>query len=281
MALPMIGRRTELALVTRALVGGPGPRAVMLIGEAGVGKTRLLAEAIHSARDSGVTVLVGQCLPLTDSVPFLPLVEALRTLGTPAVLERCSPRVRAELARLVPDWSPAATRSESGPVEGWQRGLLFAALRDLLAALAVDGPYALVVEDLHWADTTTLDFLSYLTAVDSGATRLVLTCRDEEIDPKRPVGRWFVEIARQAGLERLSLGRLSRFEVGQLIRGLVAEATPSSFVDDVFDRAGGNAFFTEQLVAASIDDHGRPQPGHHPAGRSYTAVDGPRGECHR
>src|SRR5207302_201064 len=111
-ALPLVGRRAELALLTSALASGAGPRAVVLVGEAGVGKTRLVGEAVGQARQVGVSVLLGACLPLTDSVPFLPVTEALRGLGAadgrpgpPAVLERCEPRVRAEMARLIPGWS--------------------------------------------------------------------------------------------------------------------------------------------------------------------------------
>jgi ATP/maltotriose-dependent transcriptional regulator MalT len=268
-AQPLVGRRTELALVTQTLVGGPGPHVMVLVGEAGVGKTRLLTQATRDARAAGVTVLAGNCLPLTDTVPFLPLTEALRALGSAdartqasAVLQRCAPHVRSELARLIPDWGTTATPVEQGPMEGWQRGRLFAALRDLLTALASGGPCALVVEDLHWADATTLDFLSYLAAVDrDGTTRLVLTCREEEIDPRRPVGRWLAELTRQAAVVQLRLERLSRPEVTEQIRGLLDAVAPPAFVDEVFARGGGNAFFTEQLVAASAGDQGGPRPG--------------------
>jgi DNA-binding CsgD family transcriptional regulator/tetratricopeptide (TPR) repeat protein len=273
-ALPLVGRRVELTLLTEVLTRGSASRAVVLVGEAGVGKTRLVAEAIRRARAAGGTVLAGNCLPLTDSVPFLPVTEALRTLGRvdgttvpPPVLQRCAPDVRAELARLVPGWGPAPAPAGREPdehdlVEGWRRGRLFAALRDLLAAVAADGPCALVVEDLHWADATTLDFLAYLTAVDrDGVTPLVMTCREEEIDPKRPVGRWYAELARQHGVTLLLLARLSRPEVAQQISGLLGAAAPSSFVDEVVSRAGGNAFFTEQLVTAAVRDTDGPRPG--------------------
>ncbi len=257
-AQPLVGRRAELAFLTDVLIAGTRPRVVVLVGEAGVGKTRLIAEAVRRARAAGVKVLLGSCLPLTDSVPFLPLTEALRGLGPaggkpgPAdVLERCEPHVRAELARLVPGWNPAPQPAERGSVEGWQRGRLFSALRDLLAALAAEGRCALVVEDLHWADTTTLDFLAYLCAVDrGGSTPLVLTCREEEIEARRPVGPWFAELGRQAGVVHLPLDRLTRAEVAEQIRGLLDAAPAAAFVDQVYARAEGNAFFTEQLVAA-------------------------------
>jgi DNA-binding CsgD family transcriptional regulator len=252
-----VGRRTELAFLTDVLVPGSGPRVVVLVGEAGVGKTRLAAEAVRRARAAGTTVLLGACLPLTDSVPFLPITEALRGLrsaggkpGPPEVLERCAPHVRAELVRLIPGWSASPQPGTPGPVEGWQRGRLFLALRDLLTMLAAEGHCAVVVEDLHWADGTTLDFLAYLCAADrDGIVPVVLTCREEEIEPKRPVGRWFAELARQEGVVQLPLSRLSHPEVAEQIRGLLGAAAPASFVDEVYARAEGNAFFTEQLVA--------------------------------
>jgi DNA-binding CsgD family transcriptional regulator len=242
----------------------------VLVGEAGVGKTRLVAEAIRRAADAGVMVLAGGCLPLSESVPFLPIAEALRGLGPagakpggPPVLDRCAPQVRAELARLVPGWgTTTAAPDEAGAIEGWQRARLFAALRDLLEALADERPCALVVEDVHWADATTRDLLDYLSAVDRhSATPLVMTCREEAIDPSRPVGAWLTELSRRAGVAQLPLGRLSRDEVAEHLGGLLGTAVASSFVDEIFARAGGNAFFTEQLVAAGTAGSGAQRPG--------------------
>src|SRR6266508_3529569 len=238
---PLIGRRAELVFLTDALVRGSGRRVVLLVGEAGVGKTRLVAEAVRQARAAGIAVLEGACLPLTDSVPFLPIIEAVRGLGLaggkPGVLERCDPHVRAELARLVPSWSASPGSAEPGSVEGWQRGRLFSALRDLLSPLAAEGRCGLVIEDLHWADATPLD----------------LTCREEEIDLRRPVGRWVTELARLDGVAQLPLGPLSSAEVAEQIRGLLGTAAPAGLVDQVYARAEGNPFFTEQLVAAKAD----------------------------
>ncbi|NMO54701.1 AAA family ATPase [Actinoplanes sp. TBRC 11911] len=255
-ALPLVGRRRELALVTDALVAGSGPSALLLVGEAGVGKTRLVTEAIGHATAAGVTVLVGHCLPMSERVPFLPLTEALRPLG-PAVLDRCPPYVRAELTRLLPTWGTAAEAIAPGPVQGWERGRLFAALCDLVVALTAERPCALLVEDVHWADATTLDFLSYLTV--DGAIRLVMTCREEDADAKRD--QWFAEVARQTAVVRLALGRLSYPEVAEQVGGLLGAAAPAPFVDEVFRRAEGNAFFTEQLVVAGTRDEAAPQRG--------------------
>jgi DNA-binding CsgD family transcriptional regulator len=256
---PLIGRRSELRLLTDVVTGAPGANVVVVIGEAGVGKTRLTGAVTEQARLTGVTVLKGDCLPLTDSVPFLPIAEVLRALvaASPLLLKRCSPAVRSEVLRLIPDQDTEAVVREQGPVAGWQRGRLFSALRDLLVAAADDGAFALLVEDLHWADSSTLDFLAYLCAVDQdGVTPIVLTCRAEESGPSRPVGRWIAEIARRHGVTRLPLDRLSRREVAEQIGGLLDAAPSPEAVDEVFARAGGNPFFTEQLVAAGRGENG-------------------------
>ncbi|MGK5684115.1 helix-turn-helix transcriptional regulator [Actinoplanes sp. URMC 104] len=246
---PLVGRRAELQLVTDAMASPSVPRTVVLAGEAGVGKTRLLGAAVDRARAGGTTVLLGHCLPLTGTVPFLPITEALRELG-PEVAGRASPAWRTDLARLVPEWADGPAPETSGPIEGWQRGRLFAALRHLLGSAGC----ALVVEDVHWADETTLDFLVYASGT---AAPIVLTCREEEAGAGRPVGRRLGELTRRPGVTRVTLARLSYAEVTEQITGLLGTTTPRALVDEVFRRAGGNAFFTEQLVAAAV----RHEPG--------------------
>ena len=102
---PMVGRATELAAVEEVLAGTG--RAALVIGEAGVGKTRLVAEAADSERDQGVVVVVGRCLPLSTALPLLPIVDALRALSEvdggrlwTAILAGTSPSVRQDVARL-------------------------------------------------------------------------------------------------------------------------------------------------------------------------------------
>ncbi|GIF47528.1 AAA ATPase-like protein [Asanoa ferruginea] len=109
-ALPLVGRRAEVEFLADALAPVGEPRTVVIVGEAGVGKTRLVEEAIARARAADVKVLTGTCLPLHDNLPFLPVTEALRGIDksdrhpVPFVVERCPVQVRAELARLIPAW---------------------------------------------------------------------------------------------------------------------------------------------------------------------------------
>jgi DNA-binding CsgD family transcriptional regulator/tetratricopeptide (TPR) repeat protein len=218
--LPLVGRRSELALLASALAPGREPRAVVLVGEAGVGKTRLVTEAIRTA---GVRVLSGGCLPLSETVPFLPIAEALRGLDE-GVVARSSEQVREAVTQLMAGGPP---------------GPLFAGLRDLFAEA---GPVALAIEDVHWADASTLDFLVYLGAV--GRTPLVLTCREEEI------GTRLLELERRPGVARVHLTRLTLDETSQHMGAMLGGPVPTAYVGEVFDRAEGNAFFTEQLVLA-------------------------------
>jgi predicted ATPase len=257
--LPLVGRRAELAVMVSALTPGVEPRVVVLVGEAGVGKTRLVSEAV---RRCGTTVLTGRCLPLAESVPFLPVTEVLHELsphGPPPALDRCAGHVHAELARLMPDWGEAEA-DRAAPPSGWARGRLFAALRDLFAAVAAEEPHALVIDDLHWADASTLDFLAYHCAADrAGATPMVLTCR-EEIDPAHPAGSWLAEFERRPEVTRIRLDRLSRAEVAEHVGGLLGRPATPSYLAELYARAAGNAFFTEQLVAAGGGEAGAVLP---------------------
>jgi hypothetical protein len=258
---PLVGRRAELHMLTDVVTREPGPDVVVVVGEAGVGKSRLIGALVERAGAAGVTVLKGDCLPLTDSVPLLPVTEALRGLAAarPALRERCAAAVRVEVARLLPEWDTSPGTQDPGPVAGWQRGRLFSALRELLAAAAADGTCALLVEDLHWADASTLDFLAYLCAAGQEvATPVILTCREEETGPTRPIGRWITALARRHDVTRMPLGRLSRPEAAEQISGLLHAAPSPSVVDEVFARAGGNPFFTEQIVAA-VRSKGHPE----------------------
>jgi predicted ATPase len=153
-----IGRRDELERLRAALAAAADgrPQTILVAGEAGVGKTRLVSEFVAGALTDGARVLSGGCLPIGEhGLPFAPIVEALRGLTRSLdqqALDRLLGRARGELARLVPDLgpglpTPAAT--ESG--DGWAQGRLFELLLGFLGRLSVPAPVVLVLEDIHWA----------------------------------------------------------------------------------------------------------------------------------
>ena len=160
----------------------------MVTGDAGIGKTRLLAEAAGPAPD--VLVLAGGCLPLSESLPYGAVSDALTGLtgadGRPTLdraLARCASYVRAQVAALVPALAPEAGATPDGAVE---RTRLFAAVRELLGALGAERRTALVVEDLHWADPGTLDLLTTLVSAMPPGSALVTTSRRDELPAGGP-----------------------------------------------------------------------------------------------
>jgi predicted ATPase len=150
----LVGRLAETSVLDEALrmAAEDGPVAVVIAGDAGIGKSRLAAEVCGQATAEGWQVLSAGCVDLAEgSVPYLPLVDALRSLGAtelPAVLDHWR---RGEAEQAATQLSPDTAR-----------GRVYAAYLDLLRTRSEEAPRALVVEDVHWADRATRDLLSYL-----------------------------------------------------------------------------------------------------------------------
>jgi predicted ATPase len=146
-------------------------RAVVLLGDAGVGKSRLVTEI--SALDEFL-VFLGWCLPHSEGLPFLPVVDLLRgiqryepTLSAQS-LAASPPYVAVELRRVLPELAEAPDDIGAPPHEPWMRTRLFDALAQFFANLVSPRPIVLALEDIHWADTTTLEFLDYLLSPGRG-----------------------------------------------------------------------------------------------------------------
>jgi DNA-binding CsgD family transcriptional regulator/tetratricopeptide (TPR) repeat protein len=262
----LAGRAGELAQLGAALERARAgtPAAVLVAGEAGVGKTRLVTEFAARAGAGGASVLSGGCVALVQGeLAYAPLAGALRGLLRlePAALSRLLAGDRGELARLLPELGAA----DQLPVEQDRRGeagkaRLFAAVHRLLARLAADAPVMLVVEDLHWADRSSLEFLAYLIRnVREERLLLVGTWRSDELPRSHPVRRWLAEQHRSPRVEALELGRLSRAELAEQLAGILG-APPPGLVETIFARSQGNPFFAEELLAASADGTGAGLP---------------------
>jgi DNA-binding CsgD family transcriptional regulator/tetratricopeptide (TPR) repeat protein len=252
-----VGRERELSLLEGALAGTA--RLVLITGDAGVGKTRFAGEGMRRAAAGGMAWVLGGCLPLAGELPLLPVADALGELsrledGGPldGALGTVPRYVRAEVARLLPQLGTGEPGG-GGPVEGWQRERLFAAVAELLRAVAREPGFVLVIEDVHWADSATLDCLTYLArAGAAGGLTVLVTCRSDEVPLDAQVAGWLAHVRGGGGVEEIRLGPLSRGEAALQIAGLVGEEPPGGFADELFARAGGNPFFTEQLVAAAL-----------------------------
>ena len=256
----LVGRADELAQLEAALerARADSPAAVLVAGEAGVGKTRLVTEFTTRAGAGGASVLVGGCVALVEGeLAYAPLVEALRGLLQrlePAAVTRLLAGDRGELARLLPELAELDRRSPERGLGGEAGRLrLFGALHRLLARLAGGAPVVLVVEDLHWADRSTLEFLAYLVRnLRQERLLLVGTWRSDELPHGHPVRRWLAEQHRNSRVEELELQPLSHGELAEQLAGILGAPRPG-LVDKVFARSGGNPFFAEELLAAAAD----------------------------
>ncbi|MET9858730.1 AAA family ATPase [Streptomyces smyrnaeus] len=255
-----VGRTAELAALTEALaVADKGaPQALLLGGEAGVGKTRLLEEFLARARASGGVTTLGGCLELgADGLPFAPFTTALRGLRSavpPAALAAAAEGREAELARLLPDLAvpgPAAPlREEYDDGADGGRARLFEATAQLLERLAADRTLVVALEDLQWADRSTRELLGYLFR-SVRACRLVLlaTYRTDDIHRRHPLRPFLAEQDRLRTVLRLDLPRLTRAEVRDQITGINGTEPASELAAEIFRRSEGIPFFVEELTA--------------------------------
>jgi DNA-binding NarL/FixJ family response regulator len=266
------GRRGELARFARALAGET--RLLLVVGDAGMGKTRFVTEALRAAAVNGVIVAWGGCLPLAEKLPLLPVAQALGELSHRAdgrllasALTEAPAYARTEIARLVPGLEAREAGGGDGggtpgagpETGGWQRDRLFSAVADVLAAVAARSPVIVVVEDVHWADPATLDCVTYLLrARDAGPVTLVATCRGDEAPLDERVVSWLAHVRGSGPVQEIELGPLSRAEAGDQIAALAGGPVPDRLADEVFARAEGNPFFAEQLVTAALAETGDP-----------------------
>jgi DNA-binding CsgD family transcriptional regulator len=241
----LVGREADLALLRDALkrARSAEPSTLLVGGEAGVGKTRLVEEFCGALTGEQVRVLTGQCLELgEEGLPFAPFAAAVRALVRsegPAVLDG---RER-EFARLLP---------ELGPPGDARRGLLFESVGALFERVAADQPIVLVIEDLHWADRATRDLIGYL-ARSARVPQLLLigTYRTDELQRGHPLRPFLAELDRVRGVQRHELDRLDREGTAELLTQLLGAEPGASTVDAVNERAQGNPFFIEQFAAAA------------------------------
>src|SRR5829696_1962378 len=244
----LVGRDAEVAQLRAALerAAAGQPAIVVVAGEAGVGKTRRVAELLRTADGLGAVALTGGCLDVGEGVlAYAPMVEALRPLAAamdPDELERVLGGARAELARLVPELSPQGGGEQAAPLAPTR---LFELLLGVLHRLAERGPVLLVVEDVHWADQSTRNLRA--------GVALVLTYRSDELHRRHPLRPFLAELDRSSRAERLELGRLGRRELAELLAEILDEEVAPALVGEILARSEGNPFFAEELLAAHLE----------------------------
>ena len=252
---PLVGRGAELTRLSGLTgldgSGTPGG-AVLLAGDAGVGKTRLLGELVDEACAAQWRVLLGHCLDFGDSaLPYLPFTEVFGDLATvdPELVTQLADDLPA-VRRLLPH-----QRVLTGDQEGasaLERSELFEAVYRALERLAADRPVLMVVEDVHWADPSTRELLTFLfTRTFSVPVAIVASYRSDDLHRRHPLRRLVAEWARLRGVTRFNLGGLDDAGVRSLILTLHQGPMSESDIHTIVSRAEGNAFFTEELVGAA------------------------------
>ena len=247
----LIGRRTELgrlaAVLDRARTGQP--TVVLLTGAAGIGKSRLVGELRTSRADAEVTFLQGSCIPLgRGELPFAPVLEACREIDV-AVLREVAGGGIHELARLLPELSesPPWAPGKASPQAQWFSELVLA----LLGRLSRDRPVVLVLEDLHWADRSTLELVSFLVrSVREEPVVVIGTSRQDQLDSQHPLRASLLDLERSDVVQTLELGPLDRDQTAAQLAAILGTPPSPEVADLVHERGGGNPFFTEELLDA-------------------------------
>lgn len=247
-----VGRAAELSIVDAAIGDLTGDahsaRRVMLIsGEAGIGKTRLLGELMARADLAGARVAYGACLEHgAEIMPMNAIVEIVNDL---------SARADAEVWGRHPQLAHFAGRLPSDQATGPTAARLGGSLRELLTEVTRRQPLVIAIEDLHWADRSTHDVLAVLaTARRLERLLIVGTYRDDELHRRHPLVPVLAEIERGARPERIELHRLDQHELGLLAEQLRDSPLTEEALADLHRRSSGNAFFAEELLNASGDD---------------------------
>ncbi|MGW2949747.1 helix-turn-helix transcriptional regulator [Streptomyces eurythermus] len=248
-----VGRTAELATLRDALARADAaePQALLLGGEAGVGKTRLVEEFAVAAAGRGAVVAVGGCVEIgADGLPFAPFSAALRALrdALPEAFAAAAAGQEEELARLLPDLGEAGAGRHDE--QGMAR--LFELTARLLERVAADHTVVLVLEDLHWADASTRHLLAYLLRTLRAGRLLVLASyRSDDIHRRHPLRPLLAELDRLRTVRRIELARFTREEAGRQIAGILAAEPDPAQVDEIYERSDGNAFFIEELAVAA------------------------------
>jgi DNA-binding NarL/FixJ family response regulator len=251
-----VGRGVELRRLDAVLerAGQGSPQVVLVAGDAGVGKSRLLLALAERARRRGVRVLMGASVELGDiGLPYLPVVDALRELADDpeeASLLAGAAMTAPGLGRLLPGIEPA------GPAgDDLDQLQVLDAVRAVLVGLSERSPLVLVLEDLHWADRATRDLVAFLArTLRSGRVTLAVSYRSDELHRRHPLRPLLAELARLPGVERLELAPFTRTELAEHLEAVAGAPLPAERVEGIHARSEGNPFYAEQLLAAAAGD---------------------------
>src|SRR6201999_928399 len=238
----LVGRDAELAQLRGLLEDAAAGRAVtgLVSGDAGIGKSRLVAEAMQLAERDGFTVLCGQCAEIGDSVPYLPFADAFRT--APPDIEKAI-KARPVLSRLLPDGDGQAREADWA---GLARQQMFGAVLSLLSELAAASPVLLVIEDLHWADATTRHLVTFLARMlHRERVAIIGTYRTDDLHRRPPLRAVIAALLRLPMVAPVELGPLSAAALSEILSNVENAPFPPSAatLNTLVERAEGNAYY--------------------------------------
>jgi DNA-binding CsgD family transcriptional regulator len=284
---PFVARTAELdrlRLLTQEAAGGAAA-AVLIAGDAGIGKTSLIAEVARRAAGDGLLVLFGRCVDLgTGALPYLPFAEALSQLvrtgeaGSPAdqedpgpaaddppITARAAARIVRQVARERPVLGRIAGAAGQGSLErapgdtGLDRLALFEAVSHVLGRIGDEiAPLLLVLEDLHWADASTRDLVRFLLArLGNDRLLVIASYRADDLHRRHPLRPLLGELLRLPQVERMELQPFASAELADLLTAVNGDRPDPELLDRIAARSAGNAYYAEELFAAG-DDAGLP-----------------------
>ena len=256
----MVGRDDELGRLLTLLDDAEAGRSVaaLVSGDAGVGKSRLVSEVTRLAEGRGFTVLSGQCAELGNSVPYLPLADALRGAAQCTGV-RDALSSRPALGRLLPEGGDGQPADEDR--SGLARQQMFGGVLGLLTELAAAAPVLLVLEDLHWADASTRDLVTFLSRMlHRERVALTGTYRTDDLHRRHPLRPVVAELLRLPSVIAVDLAPLDPSALAEHLTAVLAEhliaAAPDRIdaieLNDIVSRAEGNAYYAEELLAAFV-----------------------------
>lgn len=284
----LIGRAQEMETLTRALQRAQQSegQCLLLVGEAGVGKTRLLAEIRRWAKDEGYLTLQGQCFEPDLIFPYAPLIDALRSFfahHSPIETAQMLGPLEAEVIKLLPELAltiPGGTKPTPALDSEAEKRRLFEALAQFLTGLTQQSspeflqvplapgnsgelkgtqpasatiPLLLILEDIHWSDETSLDFLHYFARrLPTFPVLLIASFRREEMTPT--LKQTLSLLNRDRLAQEIRLEPLSRAETDAMLQAVFALNRPVrvDFLDTIFALTEGNPFFIEEVVKSLI-----------------------------
>ncbi|MFI6506350.1 AAA family ATPase [Streptosporangium sp. NPDC050855] len=252
-----VGRETELADLAEAFGQARKSRAttVLLGGEAGVGKSRLLGCFAERASADGAHVLNGGCVELsTEGLAYAPFTAVIRQLvrehGAEEIASLLPEGGGRDLARLLPEFGEPSGDTESETA----RARLFEQILTLLERLAERRPVILLIEDVHWADNSSRDLIAFLSRnLRTAPVLMVLTYRSDELHRQHPLRPVLTELGRLDDVVRMDLPRLTRAEVAAQMAGILGTTPEFVQVDRVFQRSEGIPLFVEALMECGGD----------------------------